>query len=77
MTQTDKVADRFAPRAIGPTVGWAVFGIAFVIRLGVGMFRGGLWNPELFEYDWMARTLIDGQGLVFRESRAGARLLQV
>ncbi|HEY0349996.1 MAG TPA: glycosyltransferase family 39 protein [Pyrinomonadaceae bacterium] len=65
MTQTAKVADRFAPRAIGPTVGWVVFGIAFVIRLGVGMFRGGLWNPELFEYDWMARTLIDGQGLVF------------
>jgi len=65
MTQTAKVAGRFASWSIGPMARWIVFGIALAIRLTVGMFRGGLWNPELFEYDWMARTLIDGQGLVF------------
>ncbi|HBB96093.1 MAG TPA: hypothetical protein DC054_11945 [Blastocatellia bacterium] len=63
MTRAAKVTDRFA--SIGPTAGWVVFGIAFLLRLGAGLFSGQLWHPETLEYDGMARSLLAGHGLVF------------
>ena len=65
MTRTARVADRFVSWSVGPTVGWVVFGIAFLLRLGAGVFTGGLLHPEAFEYDQMARSLVAGHGLVF------------
>src|SRR5438105_12620362 len=65
MTRTARVADRFVSWSVGPTVGWVVFGIAFLLRLGAGVFTGGLLHPEAFEYDHMARSLVAGHGLVF------------
>jgi len=63
MTRAAKVTDRFA--SIGPTAGWVVFGIAFLLRLGAGVFSGQLLHPETLEYDGMARSLLAGHGLVF------------
>src|SRR5437764_13892661 len=65
MTRTARVADRFVSWSVGPTVEWVVFGIAFLLRLGAGVFTGGLLHPEAFEYDQMARSLVAGHGLVF------------
>ena len=65
MTRTTKVADRFVSWSPGPAVGWVVFGLAFLLRLGAGVFTGGLLHPEAFEYDQMARSLIAGHGLVY------------
>jgi len=65
MTRAAKVTDRFAPWAIGPTVGWVIFGIAFLLRLGAGLFSGHLLHPETLEYDGMAQSLLAGHGLVF------------
>ena len=42
-----------------------VFGIALLVRLGAGWFTGRLLNPEAFEYDEMAKSLIAGHGLVY------------
>ena len=50
-------------------VGWVVFGIAFLLRLGAGLFGGHLRHPETFEYDGMARSLLAGHGLVFAHLR--------
>src|SRR5438477_7238214 len=74
MTRTARVADRFVYWSVGPTVGWVVFGIAFLLRLGAGVFTGGLLHPEAFEYDQMARSLIAGHGLVFLQDRKSTRL---
>jgi 4-amino-4-deoxy-L-arabinose transferase-like glycosyltransferase len=63
MTRAAKVTDRFA--SIGPTAGWVVFGIAFLLRLGAGVFSGHLLHPETLEYDGMAQSLLAGHGLVF------------
>jgi len=63
MTRAAKVTDRFA--SIGPTTGWVIFGIAFLSRLGAGLFSGQLLHPETLEYDWMAQSLLAGHGLVF------------
>jgi len=65
MTRVAKVADRLASWSVGPTVGWVVFGIAFLLRLGAGVRRGQLLHPEIFEYDGMAQSLVAGHGLVF------------
>src|SRR5438477_1976171 len=65
MTRTARVADRFVSWFVGPTVGWVVFGIAVLLRLGAGVFTGRLLHPEAFEYDHMARSLVAGHGLVF------------
>lgn len=65
MIRTAKVTDRFASWSSGPTVGWLVFGIAFLVRLGAGVRTGRLLDPETFEYDQMARSLVTGRGLVF------------
>jgi len=50
---------------IGRKVGWLVFTVACVVRLAVGVFTGRLLQPETFEYDWMARSLLKGGGLAF------------
>ena len=51
---------------MGPTAGWVIFGIAFLLRLGAGLFSGQLLHPETLEYDGMARSLLAGHGLVFQ-----------
>ena len=66
MARDAKIADRFVSWSIGPTVGWVVFGIAFLARLGAGVFTGQLLHPETFEYDGMARSLLAGHGLVYQ-----------
>jgi 4-amino-4-deoxy-L-arabinose transferase-like glycosyltransferase len=65
MIRAEKVADRFASWSVGPTVGWVVFGIAFLLRLGAGVRGGRLLHPDIFEYDGMAQSLVAGHGLVF------------
>lgn len=44
---------------------WAIFGLAFALRLGFGLLRGGLTHPQLFEPDTVARSLLAGDGFVF------------
>src|SRR5437879_3222380 len=65
MTRAAKVADRFVSWSIGPTVGWVVFGVAFLARLVAGVCTGRLLHPETLEYDEMARSLLAGHGLVY------------
>jgi 4-amino-4-deoxy-L-arabinose transferase-like glycosyltransferase len=46
-------------------VGWSVFMVACAVRLAAGLATGRLLNPEIFEYDGMARSLLAGKGLSF------------
>ena len=41
---------------------WAIAALAFLVRLGAGLWTGGLWHPELWEYDQIARSLLAGRG---------------
>ena len=41
---------------------WAIGAFAFLVRLGAGLWTGGLWHPELWEYDDLAKSLLAGQG---------------
>src|SRR5438093_5069721 len=50
---------------IARKVGWSVFIVACALRLAAGLATGRLLNPELFEYDGMARSLLAGNGLSF------------
>lgn len=36
-----------------------------VVRLAVAIAMGGLWDPELWEYDHIARALVDGRGFTY------------
>ena len=45
---------------------WSIlFLLAFALRLGVGLATGRLAHPELFEYDAMAKNLLNGHGLTY------------
>lgn len=44
---------------------WAVFAAAAVIRLTVAVAFGGLRQPELWEYDDIARAIIAGDGFTY------------
>src|SRR5262249_21132323 len=46
-----------------------VFLFALVIRLAAALATGGLWHPELNEYDSIARTLVQGQGFLYYHIR--------
>jgi 4-amino-4-deoxy-L-arabinose transferase-like glycosyltransferase len=43
----------------------ALFALALVLRLAAGLITGRLLNPELFEYDAMARNWLAGKGLSY------------
>ena len=45
--------------------GLVLFVLAVLLRLGAGLATGGLAQPELFEYDGMAKNLLAGHGLTF------------
>src|SRR5215831_12732677 len=45
---------------------WSLFGIALILRVAAAVYTGGLAHPETFEYDGMARSLLLGNGLVYR-----------
>jgi len=53
------------PGPLARKVGWSVFIVACALRLGAGLATGRLLNPELFEYDGMAKSLLAGNGLSF------------
>jgi 4-amino-4-deoxy-L-arabinose transferase-like glycosyltransferase len=53
------------PEPIVRKVGWSVFIVACALRLAAGLATGRVLNPELFEYDGMARSLLAGNGLSF------------
>ena len=38
---------------------------AFLVRLAVGIWTGGLWHPELWEYDRIAKSMLAGHGFSF------------
>lgn len=38
---------------------------ALAVRLLVAVLTGGLWRPELHEYDAMARAMLDGRGFAY------------
>lgn len=42
-----------------------VFVIALAVRLAAALATGGLWAPELFEYDDIARNLLEGRGFTY------------
>ena len=41
---------------------WAIGVFAFLLRLGVGIWTGGLWRPELWEYNRIAQSMLAGRG---------------
>jgi len=41
---------------------WAIGAFAFLVRLGVGIWTGGLWHPELWEYNRLAQSMLAGRG---------------
>ena len=41
---------------------WAIGAFAFLVRLGVGIWTGGLWRPELWEYNRIAQSMLAGRG---------------
>ena len=41
-------------------VGIGIF--AFLLRLGAGIWTGGLWHPELSEYNKIAQSILAGRG---------------
>lgn len=45
---------------------WAIGAFAFLVRLGAGLWTGGLWHPELWEYDTLARSMLAGRGFSLR-----------
>ena len=51
--------------AITRSIGWLIFFVAFGLRLAAGLLTGWLRNPELLEYDGMAKSLLAGNGLAF------------
>lgn len=44
---------------------WVVFAAAVVIRMAVAIASGGLRQPELWEYDNIARAIVAGQGFIY------------
>lgn len=45
---------------------WLKLGaIALTVRVVVAVATGGLWHPEFFEYDSIARALLDGRGFAY------------
>lgn len=45
---------------------WQIIGIvALLLRLGAGVATGGLWRPELNEYDAIARNILAGDGFTY------------
>ena len=41
---------------------WAIGGFAFLLRLGAGIWTRGLWQPELWEYNRLAQSMLAGRG---------------
>lgn len=41
---------------------WAIAAFAFLVRLGAGIWTGGLWRPELWEYNRIAQSILAGRG---------------
>jgi 4-amino-4-deoxy-L-arabinose transferase-like glycosyltransferase len=41
---------------------WAIGIFAFLLRLGAGIWTGGLWHPELWEYHSIAESILAGRG---------------
>lgn len=44
---------------------WAIGVFAFLVRLGAGIWTGGLWHPELWEYDSLAQSMLAGRGFSY------------
>jgi len=44
---------------------WILAGVAFVIRFVAAIVAGGFDQPEVFEYEYAARELIQGRGLTY------------
>lgn len=59
------IADRGAAVPSRARLWWAIGGIAFAIRIAAALVTGGLWRPELFEYDSLARALLAGRGFTY------------
>lgn len=41
---------------------WAIGAFAFLVRLAAGIWTGGLWRPELWEYNRIAQSILAGHG---------------
>lgn len=39
--------------------------VAAVVRLTVAVATGGLWHPEVWEYESIARGILAGQGFTY------------
>lgn len=50
--------------AARPVLVW-VFITGVVVRLGVAVTTGALWRPELWEYNDIARSLVEGRGFTY------------
>lgn len=52
-------------RVVSARTWWIVAILAFAIRLGAAVFTGGLFAPEVFEYDALADAMLAGRGFVY------------